>query len=66
VTTLGDIFKATREELEKQKREIADSMLAGKCSSFEEYKRLVGVGEGLTRAQKAIKDKVKLLHADDQ
>lgn len=66
MTTLGDIFKAVVEDLERQKREIADGMLAGKCSSFETYQRQVGIGEGLTRAQQAIKDKVKRLHADDQ
>lgn len=66
MATLGDIFKAVIDDLERQKREIADGMLAGKCSSFEEYKKQVGIGEGLTRAQQTIKDKVKRLHADDQ
>lgn len=66
MATWGDILRAISDKLEKQRQEIADHMLTGKCSSFEDYKKQVGIGEGLARAQKEIKDSMKRLHnADD-
>jgi hypothetical protein len=53
------ILKAVQTKIRKSMDEIADSIACGGCASFEEYKRMTGIIEGLALAERELLDLVE-------
>ena len=53
------ILQAVRNKIRKQMDDIADSIACGDCASFEEYKRMTGIIEGLALAERELLDLVE-------
>ena len=51
-----DMFDVLRKKLRERMNDIADSVSTGACQSFEDYKRLCGVIEGLAHAERDLID----------
>lgn len=51
-----DTFEVLRKKLRERMNDIADALATGTCGSFEEYKRLCGVIEGLAHAERDLLD----------
>ena len=51
-----DMFDVLRKKLRERMNDIADSVSTGACQSFEDYKRLCGVIEGLAHAERDLLD----------
>lgn len=51
-----DIFEALRKKLRERMNDIADAVSTGGCSSFEDYRRMCGVIEGLAHAERELLD----------
>ena len=45
--TITDLLQKIKENLEKERLEIAEKMVLGRETDFESYQRDVGVAEGL-------------------
>ncbi len=52
-------------DIRKEMNELSDVLANGHATSFEEYKRLVGVIHGLALAEELIKARAKKLTEDD-
>jgi hypothetical protein len=63
------VMKQFAEALNRKLREdmnnYADDVATGSCRSFEDYKRLCGVIEGLAIAERHLKDLLAKLENDD-
>lgn len=66
MATIGDVFRASIERLEAKRLQVASDLLSGKCSSFDEYKKQVGIGEGLRLAIEEFKSSLKKIHESDE
>ena len=64
--TISDLLQQIRNNLEKRRLEIADSMLRGRMSDFEAYHKNVGIAEGLEQASDVIHDTIKNLNKEDE
>ena len=64
--TISDLLQQIRNNLEKRRLEIADSMLRGRMSDFEAYHKNVGIAEGLEQAADVIHDTIKNLNEEDE
>jgi hypothetical protein len=53
------ILQAVQKKIRKQMDDIADSIACGACTSFEEYKRMTGIIEGLALAERELLDLVE-------
>jgi len=53
------ILQAVLNKIRKQMDDIADSVARGGCASFEEYKRMAGIIEGLSLAERELLDLVE-------
>jgi hypothetical protein len=53
-------------QIEERKLETLDFIGANNCSSFEEYRRLCGLIQGLQHAQNLISDLAKRMEEDDE
>lgn len=62
--TVIDLLKKIQKTLTEEQNSIAQNMLLGQMSSFEAYKKSVGVAEGLERASGIISEMMKKL--DDE
>lgn len=51
-----DMFDVLRKKLRERMNDIADALATGNCGSYEEYKRLCGVIEGLAHAERDLLD----------
>jgi len=50
------ILVAVRKKISKTMDEISDNIARGGCASFEEYKRMTGVIQGLALAERELLD----------
>ena len=50
------ILSAVRKKIRKTMDEMADNIACGGCSSFDEYKRMTGIIEGLALAERELLD----------
>jgi hypothetical protein len=64
--TISDLLQQIRNNLEKRRLEIADSMLRGRMSDFEAYHKNVGIAEGLEQAADVIHDTIKSINKEDE
>jgi len=64
--TISDLLQQIRNNLEKRRLEIADSMLRGRMSDFEVYHKNVGIAEGLEQASDVIHDTIKSINKEDE
>lgn len=53
-----------REKIRSQMNDYADDVATGACNTFEEYKRLCGVIEGLATAERFLLDLREKLEKD--
>lgn len=56
---------AVNRKLREDMNNYADDVATGSCRSFEDYKRLCGVIEGLAIAERHLKDLLEKLESDD-
>ncbi len=54
---LMDVRKALRDDIAAQMRKISDELSSGRAADYAEYKRLVGIIQGLKRALDAVDDR---------
>jgi hypothetical protein len=50
------ILNAVRKKIRKTMDEVADNIACGGCTSFDEYKRMTGIIEGLALAERELLD----------
>lgn len=51
-----DVFDFLRKKLRERMNDMADAVATGTCTSFEEYKKMCGVIEGLAHAERDLLD----------
>lgn len=51
-----DTFDVLRKKLRERMNDIADAISTGGCHSFEDYRRMCGVIEGLAHAERDLLD----------
>lgn len=63
--TVSDLHQQIRKNLEKEKLEIAKSMVEGRISDFNSYQKNVGISEGLMQASDIILETIKNINEED-
>ena len=63
--TVSDLLQQIRQNLDKQRLEIAESMVDGRMSDFSTYQKNVGISEGLMQASEVIRETLKKLNEED-
>jgi|TARA_R110002111_G_scaffold69224_1_gene112093 hypothetical protein len=63
--TVSDLLQQIRKNLEKEKLEIAKSMVEGRVSDFSAYHKNVGIAEGLMQASEIIHETIKNINEED-
>ena len=58
---LMDVRKALRGDIVAQMRKVSDELSSGRAADFGEYKRLVGIIQGLKKALDVIDDQFNKL-----
>ncbi len=51
---LMQVREQLREELAGQMRKVMDEMASGRCADFADYRRMVGITQGLRRGVDAV------------
>jgi len=64
--TVSDLLQQIRKNLDKQKLEIAESMVDGRMSDFSSYQKNVGIAEGLMQASEIIRETIKNINEEDE
>jgi hypothetical protein len=64
--TITDLLQKIKENLEKERLEIAEKMVLGRETDFESYQRDVGVAEGLQRSSDIIDKTLKNFNEEDE
>jgi len=64
--TITDLLQKIKDNLEKERLEIAEKMLLGREGDFEAYQRDVGVAEGLQRSSDIIDKTLKNFNEEDE
>ena len=52
----GSFIQRVRRQIRSEVESISDMLVADKCSSMEEYKKMVGIISGLLRSDQIIMD----------
>jgi len=63
--TISDLLQQIRKNLDKQRLEIAESMVDGRMSDFSTYQKNVGISEGLMQASEIIRETIKNINEED-
>ena len=63
--TVSDLLQQIRQNLDKQRLEIAESMVDGRMSDFNTYQKNVGISEGLMQASEIIRETIKNINEED-
>ena len=63
--TISDLLQQIRKNLDKQRLEIAESMVDGRMSDFNTYQKNVGISEGLMQASEIIRETIKNINEED-
>ena len=64
--TVSDLLQQIRKNLEKEKLEIAKSMVEGRVSDFSAYQKTVGIAEGLMQASEIIRETIRNINEEDE
>tara|TARA_R100001244_G_scaffold76997_1_gene61040 strand:- start:719 stop:916 length:198 start_codon:yes stop_codon:yes gene_type:complete len=64
--TVTDLLQKIKDNLEKERLEIAEKMVLGRETDFESYQRDVGVAEGLQRSSDIIDKTLKNFNEEDE
>ena len=64
--TVSDLLQQIRKNLEKEKLEIAKSMVEGRVSDFSAYQKNVGIAEGLMQASEIIRETIRSINEEDE
>lgn len=64
--TVSDLLQQIRKNLDKQRLEIAESMVDGRMSDFSTYQKNVGISEGLMQASEIIRETIKNINEEDE
>ena len=64
--TISDLLQQIRKNLDKQRLEIAESMVDGRMSDFSTYQKNVGISEGLMQASEIIRETIKNINEEDE
>jgi len=64
--TISDLLQQIRKNLDKQRLEIAESMVDGRVSDFSTYQKNVGISEGLMQASEIIRETIKNINEEDE
>jgi|TARA_B110000977_G_scaffold167996_1_gene216909 hypothetical protein len=64
--TVSDLLQQIRQNLDKQRLEIAESMVDGRMSDFSTYQKNVGISEGLMQASEIIRETIKNINEEDE
>jgi len=51
-----DEFSVLRKQIRERMNDVADAVATGQCQTFEDYKRMCGVIEGLAFAERDLID----------
>jgi len=63
--TVSDLLQQIRENLNKKRLEIAESLVDGRVSDFSSYQKNVGIAEGLMQASEIIRETIKNINEED-
>ena len=63
---VSDLLQQIRKNLDKQRLEIAESMVDGRMSDFSTYQKNVGISEGLMQASEIIRETIKNINEEDE
>ena len=63
---MSDLLQQIRKNLDKQRLEIAESMVDGRMSDFSTYQKNVGISEGLMQASEIIRETIKNINEEDE
>jgi len=64
--TVSDLLQQIRENLNKKRLEIAESMVDGRVSDFNSYNKNVGIAEGLMQASEIIRETIRSVNEEDE
>mgnify|MGYP003668710327 FL=1 len=64
--TITDLLQKIKDNLEKERLEIAEKMVLGRETDFGSYQRDVGVAEGLQRSSDIIDKTLKNFNEEDE
>ena len=64
--TVSDLLQQIRENLNKKRLEIAESMVDGRVSDFNSYNKNVGIAEGLMQASEIIRETIRSINEEDE
>jgi len=63
---IADFARVLREKIRSDMNNYADDLAGGACRSFDEYKKLCGVIQGLAIAERYILDLAKKVDESDE
>ena len=61
-----DPFDVLREKLRTRMNDLADTMSTGGCRTFEDYRKMCGVIEGLAYAERDLLDLKETMEKNDE
>ena len=64
--TVSDLLQQIRENLNKKRLEIAESLVDGRVSDFSSYQKNVGIAEGLMQASEIIRETIRSINEEDE
>jgi len=64
--TISDLLQQIRENLNKKRLEIAESLVDGRVSDFSSYQKNVGIAEGLMQASEIIRETIRSVNEEDE
>ena len=64
--TISDLLQQIRENLNKKRLEIAESLVDGRVSDFSSYQKNVGIAEGLMQASEIIRETIRSINEEDE
>jgi len=64
--TVSDLLQQIRENLNKKRLEIAESLVDGRVSDFSSYQKNVGIAEGLMQASEIIRETIRSVNEEDE
>ena len=63
---IADFARVLREKIRSDMNNYADDLAGGACRSFDEYKKLCGVIQGLAIAERHLLDLVEKVEQSDE
>ena len=63
--TITDLLQKIKDNLKKERLEIAEKMVLGREADFGSYQKDVGIAEGLNQASDIISETMKTINEED-